>query len=77
MPRTKKTKELCSGCHQNFYNGHNNFGIKECWSFRSAKVVKKKFVHKNHVPPWNHAAETTLSCFQKPDYTSVGPEVTR
>jgi hypothetical protein len=74
---TKKTKSMCSGCHENFYNGHNDYGIKECWSFKSARVVKKKLVHKDHVPPWDHAAVTTLSCYRKPDHVSVGPKVTR
>ena len=30
---------MCSGCYNNFYNGNNELGIKECWSFKSSKIV--------------------------------------
>jgi len=34
-------KELCQGCRNEFYNGQNDLGIKECWSFRDSKVVSR------------------------------------
>jgi hypothetical protein len=34
-------KKLCSGCRQNFYNGNNPHGIKECWNLSSAKLVTR------------------------------------
>jgi len=37
----KGNKEYCIGCHDNFYNGNNDMGIKECWNLKCAKVVKK------------------------------------
>lgn len=33
-----KTKELCRGCTNNFYNGE---GAAECWSYKGAKVVRR------------------------------------
>ena len=36
-----KSKSMCSGCRNNFYNGHNDLGVKECWSFKDAKPVTK------------------------------------
>lgn len=40
-------KKHCSGCKNNFYNGNNHFGIKECWSLRDAKLVTKYRIHMN------------------------------
>lgn len=39
--RICKSKELCSGCHNDFYNGHNSQGVKECWNYKTAKVVTR------------------------------------
>ena len=36
-----KSREHCAGCDQNFYNGNNPHGVKECWSLRTAKVVTR------------------------------------
>lgn len=42
MPISKlEKKQYCSGCRQNFYNGNNPHGIKECWSLKTAKLVKR------------------------------------
>lgn len=42
MPLSKEEKRKhCSGCRQNFYNGNNNLGIKECWSLAKAKLVTR------------------------------------
>lgn len=38
----KPEKYQCSGCRDNFYNGNNEYGVKECWSFKTAKVVDKE-----------------------------------
>jgi len=34
-------KKYCIGCDQNFYNGNNPLGIKECWHFKDAKVATR------------------------------------
>ena len=39
--KTKPTKVQCSGCRDNFYNGNNDLGVKECWMFKDAVVVDK------------------------------------
>ena len=36
-----KSKRLCVGCRNNFYNGNNPAGVRECWSFKKAKVVRR------------------------------------
>ncbi len=42
MPLTKQEKrQYCSGCKENFYNGNNQLGVKECWNLKIAKLVKR------------------------------------
>ena len=54
----------CSGCDDDFYNGNNALGIKECWNLEGAKVVSKY-----RIGWWtpcdrkeNFTKVTTLSC---------------
>lgn len=35
------TKQDCIGCTENFYNGNNPYGVKECWLFKDAKVITR------------------------------------
>ena len=44
-------KDYCVGCRDNFYNGNNNLGVKECWCLKDAKLVMKKEVHIDQAPP--------------------------
>lgn len=37
----KPQKPMCHGCRENFYNGNNDLGVKECWMFSDAQVVDK------------------------------------
>lgn len=64
MGRLSKDKKLeyCRRCRQNFYNGNNDLGIKECWHLKTAKLVTKEIY-------WSLAQVKpnrirTLSCFQ-------------
>ena len=36
-----KSTDFCIGCRNNFYNGNNNLGVKQCWSLKSARKVKR------------------------------------
>lgn len=36
-----KSAKLCRGCRDDFYNGNNDMGIKECWSLRQAAPVTR------------------------------------
>lgn len=31
----------CQGCEDNFYNGNNPLGVKQCWMLKSAKLVTR------------------------------------
>ena len=75
MTNAEKMK-MCSGCRNNFYNGNNPHGIKECWSLKDAKVVRKKAVPTHQVPPWNQKPVRVLSCYHRQGVIYVNPDVT-
>lgn len=35
----KATKQDCVGCRDDFYNGKNEYGVQECWNFKTAEIV--------------------------------------
>lgn len=78
----KKSESMCRGCYNDFYN-HTNMGANmkdgapRCWSWESAEVTRKKFVHVDQRPPWHGPAVTTLTCHRKQRYVAVDPKVTR
>lgn len=39
--KTENKRKYCSGCRENFYNGNNALGIKECWNLKSARIVTR------------------------------------
>lgn len=75
--RVEKSKSYCIGCTENFYNGNNEYGISECWSFKSAKLIKRKKVCMSQIPPWNQSAQVYMSCRREKGYVFVGEHVTR
>ena len=76
MPKLSKEEKLkyCYGCHSDFYNGNNPMGIKECWGLKAAKLVLKKQVHMNQVPPWKQSPIAVLDCYRRDGYVMVGPK---
>lgn len=34
-------KKHCIGCRNNFYNGNNDIGVKECWYLKDAKIITR------------------------------------
>lgn len=66
----------CPGCEDNFYNGHNPYDIKDCWGLQTAKLIMRKRVGMNDIPPWNGPAEKLPSCYKKRGYIFVRPERT-
>lgn len=57
-----KSKQLCVGCKDDFYNGKNPWGVKECWSYRSAKVVTRTQVGIWQNPPYEWRPQQTFDC---------------
>jgi len=61
--------ELCAGCENNFYNGNNQLGVKQCWSLPKASIVHKKKISINDVPPWKtQPIVRILSCRREKGY---------
>ena len=57
-------KKYCNGCRDNFYNGNNQFGIGECWNFKSAKVVWRIAIGHWEKPPYtNKKKKRVASCW--------------
>jgi len=65
----------CHGCRNNFYNGNNELGVKNCWSMKSATLEKKVQIHIDQIPPYrNVKSETRPSCYHVARYVFVAPE---
>jgi len=75
MTEDEKLKH-CAGCHDNFYNQPGNSTTGRCWMLPKAKLVLKKEVHFDQVPPWNQKAEKFLDCFRRPRHVYVDPKQT-
>lgn len=68
--------QYCMGCEDDFYNEHNDLGVKECWNLRRVKLIFRKEVHINDVPPWNHTPRLRPHCYHKKQYVYVGADQT-
>lgn len=42
--KNSEVSKYCSGCDNNFYNGNNQYGVKQCWSVPDAKIVWGKLL---------------------------------
>lgn len=61
-----KDKRHCRGCANDFYNGKNELGVKECWSFKGAKLVKRITVGHWENPPYLNKKKITVpDCFHE------------
>ena len=69
-------KKNCVGCEDNFYNGNNPYGVKQCWAFKEAKIIWRKRVSVDQRPPWNQKAERLPSCYHVKRYVFVKPDAT-
>lgn len=73
----EEKRALCAGCRNDFYNGQNPMGIKECWSLESA-VIKDRYRIGWAVPmdrPENVRPFRTLSCWHAPGQFAVMDEM--
>lgn len=64
MTKAEKLRH-CVGCEQNFYNGNNPMGVKECWSLKTARLVKRVRVSLSQRPPWNQPPVSVFQCRQE------------
>lgn len=61
--KQKHKVDYCAGCRNNFYNGRNDVGVKECWSLKSAKVVMKDIYQS--LDSTTPVKTKTLDCYLK------------
>ena len=67
-PKPKKSKDLCSGCRNMFYNDKyrntkNISGTKGCWSYKTSKVVRGNVYYSlNQVIP---NVKWKLNCYMR------------
>ena len=64
----------CAGCRNDFYNGRQNVTGNTCWSLAEAKLIMRKEVHINQVPPWKQAARQLPDCYSKPQFVYVSAD---
>lgn len=69
-----KNKSLCNGCRDDFYNGHNPYGVQECWNYPKAQVVKRLMIPVDMPPPYKFAPRWVLSCYHPERVVNVKPE---
>ena len=59
-------KELCLGCDNDFYNGKNDVDVKECWSLKTAKIVKRITIGHWEEPPYLNKKKISVpDCYHK------------
>lgn len=64
----------CAGCHDDFYNGHNEYGVKECWGRKTAQLVERVLIHIDQPPPYRNLKVQQLpSCYKRQRFVSVAP----
>lgn len=64
----------CAGCEDNFYNGNNSLGVTKCWSRDTAKLIRRKKVCMNDVPPWTWKPDKFFSCYHQKGYVFIDCE---
>lgn len=73
--KRKATAKNCLGCRDNFYNGNNHLGVQRCWLLDTARLVRRKQVHINDVPPWWRQPVLVIpDCFRQSGYVYVGKD---
>lgn len=73
----KPNKSMCSGCEDSPY-WHGLGGSHECWSFKTATIIKRIPVGTWQRPPYDFKeAKPMLSCYHKKQMFYVKPESLR
>jgi len=61
-----KKIDRCVGCRDNMYNHGGLHGRdKKCWKFDNAKVVFRRRVHVDTIPPYTNKKERFLDCYHQ------------
>lgn len=73
MTDAEKLKH-CSGCHDDFYNLPGNSSEGRCWMLDQMKLIQRKEVSIDQVPPWYQKARLFPNCYHKPRFVYVTPD---
>lgn len=68
----KMTKTACIGCRDNFYNGNNTLGVKECVMYPTAIIVVRwaQDWHTRSDAPGAFMEVEVPSCYNRPGNTA-------
>jgi len=67
--------KYCHSCWDDFYNGNNDLGVKECWMRESAKLVTRILVRYDQRPPYNGLKRVKVPhCYHREKYATVDPK---
>lgn len=65
----------CAGCRDDFYNGHNPYGVTECWLRENAVLGEFKLIPIDLAPPYlKIKTQSVPTCYQRPRYVKAKPE---
>jgi hypothetical protein len=65
----------CAGCSEDFYNGHNPYGVKECWRRKTATLGEYRLIHIDQAPPYlNIKSQILPNCYIMTRHAKVKPE---
>lgn len=67
-------KKHCAGCHSSIYNDRANCSESDCWRLSAAKLVWRKEVHIDQIPPWNQKAIRVPDCYHRQRYLYIDPK---
>jgi hypothetical protein len=68
----KKSKSMCVGCRDDYYNRNRTEG---CWLFKSARIVTAVKVGNREPPPYaKERAAKFLNCYHKEGYSLLSPD---
>lgn len=67
------TKANCAGCEEDFYNGHNPLGVKECWNFKTAVLKPFLLIHINQAPPYKQEPQMLPACYRMKRHVKASP----
>jgi hypothetical protein len=69
----KATIKNCHNCVDDFYNGKNPYDIKACWNLEKAKLVLRRKVAINEVPPWINDPILVPGCYREKGFVFLLP----
>ena len=64
----------CEGCRDDFYNGNNPYGVKECWHLKTATLAPRLLIHFDRMPPYREKPQMRPTCYHAERHATVKPD---